>query len=303
MRDDQKLGELILGMRTAFQGGGNAMAWARNNITHGFNSSFSALVAYDLQSGGYVSYAQDNPKWIEQWTSQLASLIRPYVQPGSSVLEVGVGEATTLAGVMKELNSYNISALGFDISWSRISVANKWISKNEIEANLFVGDLFHIPLADNSVDVVYTSHSLEPNGGKEKEAINELLRIARKAVVIVEPCYELANEDCQKRMLEHGYVRGLKEVAENLDANITEYGLLDVTSNPLNPSGVLILTKNNLSANVGQAINWQCPLTGLSLEKYEDIYYSANAGIAYPIMRSIPLLRQEHAVIASIISK
>jgi uncharacterized protein YbaR (Trm112 family) len=76
-----------------------------------------------------------------------------------------------------------------------------------------------------------------------------------------------------------------------------------VTSNPLNPSGVLILTKNNLSANVGQAINWQCPLTGLSLEKYEDIYYSANAGIAYPIMRSIPLLRQEHAVIASIISK
>jgi ubiquinone/menaquinone biosynthesis C-methylase UbiE len=35
------------------------------------------------------------------------------------------------------------------------------------QADLVVADLFHIPFADNSVDVVYTSHSLEPNGGRE----------------------------------------------------------------------------------------------------------------------------------------
>ena len=299
MKADQKLGKLILGMRTAFERGDNAMEWARNNITHGVNSAFSALVAYDLQSGSYVSFAQDNPKWIDRWTGQLASLIRPYVQAGSSVLEVGVGEATTLSGVVKLLNSFDISALGFDISWSRVNVAKKWISENGIEANLFVGDLFHIPLEDNSVDVVYTSHSLEPNGGLEKEAINELLRVARRVVVIVEPCYELANEISQKRMLEHGYVRGLKEIAVNLGVNILEYGLLEVCSNPLNPSGVLILAKESPPADMAPALNWQCPLTGLPLKKCEDIYYSAKGGVAYPIMRTIPLLRQEHAVVAS----
>jgi hypothetical protein len=110
---------------------------------------------------------------------------------------------------------------------------------------VFVGDLFRIPLADNSIDVIYTSHSLEPNVGREALAINELLRVARKVVVLVEPLYELAPENAKKRMAEHGYVRGLKTTAEKLGANVVEYGLLDICSNPLNPSGVVLIVKPN----------------------------------------------------------
>jgi uncharacterized protein YbaR (Trm112 family) len=44
---------------------------------------------------------------------------------------------------------------------------------------------------------------------------------------------------------------------------------------------------------------WRCPLTGTALEDLGDTYYSAAAGIAYPVLRGIPLLRPEHAVMAS----
>lgn len=67
-----------------------------------------------------------------------------------------------------------------------------------------MADLFDIPLKDASVDVVYTSHSHEPNGGLEEDAIRELMRIARRAVILVEPIYELANSEAQSRMRTHG---------------------------------------------------------------------------------------------------
>jgi hypothetical protein len=88
----------------------------------------------------------------------------PYITQRDYVLEVGVGETTILTGVIL-------------------------IAENSVNPRLFVGDLFRIPLVDNPMDVVYTSHSLVSNGGEEEIAIKELFRIARKTVVLVAPCY------------------------------------------------------------------------------------------------------------------
>ena len=70
-----------------------------------------------------------------------------------------------------------------------------------------------------------------------------MLRVARRSVVLIEPLYELASAEAQARMQYHGYVRGLYEAAKRLGAEVTEYGLLKNNSNPLNPSGVLALSK------------------------------------------------------------
>jgi hypothetical protein len=303
--DKEELGRLIVGMRAAYVRGDNAMAWARAHSTLSDNTVVSTLIAYDLQAGTYVDATRNNPDYIDLWCRQLAALLNPYITQGDYILEVGVGEATTLTGVIKAVSCKDVSAFGFDISWSRVTVGQKWATENSVTPCLFVGDLFHIPLADNSMDVVYTSHSLEPNGGKEEAAIKELFRVARKAVVLVEPCYELASENAQQRMRDHGYVRGLKTAAEALGANVIEHRLLDICSNPLNPSGVTILLKSSDSTgrnSVLARVDWQCPLTGLPLTDKGDYFYATSVGIAYPVLQGVPLLRPEHAVIASKLS-
>jgi len=292
---------LILGMREAYFRGENAMAWARENVTTDKNLLENTLIAYDLQAGSYRNVAIKNPKYFQDWSGQLAELIKPYIEKTDSILEVGIGEATTLAGVVQALNTPQLSTLGFDVSWSRIKVAQEWTAKNTVEAKLFVADLFSIPLADNSIDVVYTSHSLEPNGGREKGAIKELLRVARKAVVLVEPIYELASEEAQVRMAQHGYVQGLKSTAEQMNVSVVEYGLLDVSWNSLNPSGVVVIDKKNYVGKkaLDLKVLWQCPITGVELKDQNDLFFAEETGIAYPVMRNIPMLRAEHGIIAS----
>lgn len=305
--NSKQLANLIVGMRGAYVRGENAMAYAREALkiqgVEGRNQRLATLIAYDLQAGAYVEGARANPVEKRRWCRQLADLIAPVLPKGGSLLEVGVGEATTLAGVLTELGVRRGRALGFDISWSRIKVANDWLRERSQVAELFVGDLLNIPLADSSVDVVYSSHSLEPNGGREEGAIAECLRVARQAVVFVEPLYELATAEAQSRMRHHGYVRGLHETAERLGAEVIDYRLLEHTGNPLNPSGVLAVRKVSSVCDklVTPSVDeiWQCPLTAAKLEKTPEGFSAPDVGIAYPLLSGVPLLRAEHAVVAS----
>ncbi|MFB1489893.1 MULTISPECIES: hypothetical protein [unclassified Thiocapsa] len=125
----EQLGLLMRGMRSAFARGENAMSYARELLSkmgmdERENLLQATLIAYDLQSGAYVKAAKKDPESKRIWCTQIAGLIEPLLPQGGRVLEVGVGEATTLAGVLKILTDKCSEALGFDISWSRVSVAN-----------------------------------------------------------------------------------------------------------------------------------------------------------------------------------
>lgn len=128
--------------------------------------------------------------------------------------------------------------------------------------------------------------------------MRELLRVARRVVVLVEPIYELADEFARQRMEHHGYVRGLKACADKLGLNVVDYRLLPYTSNPLNPSGVLVIEKDRTAMIPGE-IEWRCPLTHTPLIEQQDLMFAPQVGLAYPILRSVPLLRSHHVVIAA----
>jgi SAM-dependent methyltransferase len=306
-KNAQEVSKVILGMREAYFQGMNAMEWGReyfrnSKIIAEGNDLLATLVAYDLQAGSYVSAARSDREKKRRWCSQLADLLAGVLAEGDSILEVGVGEATTLAGVLVETGAKVGVAFGFDVSWSRLDEGRKWLRENGQEASLFAADLLNIPMGDGSVDVVYSSHSLEPNRGREEEAVRECLRVARKAVVLVEPIYELASAEAQARMRHHGYVEGLRATAEQLGAEVLDYRLLDYSPNPLNPSGVLCLKKFGISGSASRAnqvVLWRCPITGAELICGDDVFYAAEVGMAYPVLRGIPMLRAEHAIVAS----
>jgi SAM-dependent methyltransferase len=306
----KEIAEIIIGMREAYSKGGNAMKWCRDYFrtthkTEDGNNLLATLVAYDLQAGSYISGARAHPENNRRWCRQLAGLLAGVLDEGDSIMEVGVGEATTLAGVLAETGAKVGLAFGFDVSWSRVAEGRKWLVENGQEASLFVADLLNIPLADGSVDVVYSSHSLEPNRGEEEEALRECLRVARKAVVLVEPVYELATAEAQARMRHHGYVEGLRETAEKLGAEVVDYRLLDYTPNPLNPSGVLCLRKAGVAVCGGVESRvdiWRCPMTGVELKAGSEFFYASEVGLAYPVLRGIPMLRAEHSIVASKLS-
>jgi SAM-dependent methyltransferase len=295
--DAAELSRLILGMRAAYARGENAMEYARSEAGSSVNTSVATLVAYDLQAGSYIAGVRANPEGNALWCNQLADILDALVTDQSSILEVGCGEATTLAGVLQRLSHAPQYALGFDVSWSRCAQGLSWLAEKAVHARIVCADLFEIPLEDESVDIVYTSHSIEPNGGLEDAAIRELLRVARQALVIIEPIYELASPEAQARMRHHGYVRGLKDTADRLGAKVIDYRLLDYTSNPLNSSGLILIVKDD-SVRGGRP-KWRCPITHLSLREAEDVFVSDDLGLVYPILRGIPLLRAEHGVVAS----
>jgi len=261
------------------------------------NSEAIIEVAYDLQAGSYRK-DMSNPTVLnkkEAYCRELANRILSLTTP-STVLEAGVGEATTLSFTLANLPE--TQGFGFDISWSRIAVAKEWLDENRIgdRCDLCTASLFSIPLPDNSVDVVYTSHSIEPNGGQEEAAVEELYRVASNYLILLEPAYDLADHKAQERMRQHGYCIDLQPAIQKLGYPVEYHGLFPHCMSPLNPTGITIIKKPAAFQNQPA---FCCPTTKQELIEIEGALLSPSNLVAYPILAGIPCLREENGIIAS----
>jgi len=260
------------------------------------NSIEDIMISYDFQAGTYVDDYKKHPYLKEEFCSYLVKVIDGLGQ-FSSLLEIGVGEGTTLGPLLLALKTKPDMSYGFDISWSRIKYAKNFLNELKLDnINLFVGDLFCAPLKDNSIDIVYTVHSIEPNGGKEKEALIELYRIANKYLILLEPSFEFASEAARDRMLSHGYVTKLYSTIKELGYNVIEHRLFDVSANPLNPTGLIIIEKG-FNSQVSNPLC--CPITKADILNKNNAYFSKESLLAYPIIDGIPCLLTQNAIVAS----
>jgi len=261
------------------------------------NTIEDILISYDFQSGSYIQGFSKNKEYLEKYCSALAKLINE-IDNVQSIIEVGVGEATTLNMLIKYLKNKPSNILGFDISWSRLKFGQELLKDFNISnVNLFTANLFEIPLPDNSIDIVYTSHSIEPNGGKEENALKELYRITKNYLILLEPSFEFANEEAKARMKKHGYVTELYSTTKRLNYKIIEHRLFDYSSNPLNPTGLIIIEKKESSSNNPNLV---CPISQIELLKYSDsLLYSKESFLAYPIIEGIPCLLKENSILAT----
>jgi uncharacterized protein YbaR (Trm112 family) len=286
----------------AYREGRNVMQTLRDMLGEKANTPQIIEIAYDLQAGSYVDYVRTNREFWRAYTSELAAVLRDHLSAGDRVLDAGTGEMTTLVGVANNCSD-DVAHYAMDISWSRIAKGRAF-AEAEMRPDLgavlssFVGDLLHLPLRGGSMDVVWTSHALEPNAGHEKAVLAELFRVARKRVVLFEPSYEDNSDEGRARMDALGYIRGLPEAIAELGGRLEEKRMIGAVSNPLNPTYAYVITPPRETAARDHDV-WACPATRLPMEQRGDCYWSEASRLAYPVIGSIPVLREESAVYAT----
>ena len=255
------------------------------------------MISYDFQAGSYIKEYKENPSAKFEFMSRLAQIIRDL--GGESIFEAGIGEATSFVALMKLLNRKFEFSGGGDISWSRVKTALNFVNEEmpDNKSQIVIADMFCLPFADSSIDIVYTIHSLEPNGGHERELLEELYRVAGEYIILLEPAYELADTQSRKRMEEHGYIRELYKTAKDLGYNILTWELYGVSVNPLNPTGLMIIQKKDIQKR--QSAEFACPITKTKLEKIGNAFFSHESLLAYPIVNDVACLTREHAVVAT----
>jgi ubiquinone/menaquinone biosynthesis C-methylase UbiE/uncharacterized protein YbaR (Trm112 family) len=295
-RNDQMISPRQL--QLLYEQGKNITEILRDEKGLQINSTEIIEIAYDLQAGSYIA-GMNNPENAVQrrhYSTEIARTIQSLCQP-RSILEAGVGEATTLSGVLKHFEG-DVTGFGFDLSWSRAAYAKRWLqSQGRHNVTLCVGDLFHIPFGNNSVDIVYTSHSIEPNGGNEEPILRELFRVTRRFLVLLEPCYELANDEARLRMDSHGYCKNLPSIAKNLGYDVLRHEFFTAGATPLNPTAITIIKKDVECPPPTFIL--ACPRSKRVLEETGGMLFSPEALVVYPIVGGIPCLRPENGVFAS----
>ncbi len=191
--------------------------------------------SYDAQAGSYTQLMAD-PTYAAHKQAvgvKLASIIASFSP--DSVLDAGVGEATTLVSVLRAM-PHLIRVMGCDCSPERLFVARQ----NLLGLNSFSCDIGAIPLASGSVDVVMTMHAIEPNLGREREIVTELLRVARKAVIMVEPSYELGSDATRRHIEQFHYVCGLPQAC---GASLVRHEIWGLDVNPSNEAALMVAVK------------------------------------------------------------
>ena len=287
--------KIIDKVREVYSKGENMMEFLRESHST-INDIESIMISYDFQAGSYIKIASENGDYIKRYTGAIMSELKS-LGPFTSIMEVGVGEATLMSPLMQQLDVDNkLNKFGFDISWSRIRFGQAHALQHSQTIKLFTANLFDIPLPDNSIDVLYTSHSLEPNGGFEKVALSELYRVAKNYIMLLEPDYETGSSEIKERMSKHGYVKNLANHAIELGYEVVSDRPFEVCINPLNPTRLTIIRKNSKS---GSAAEFVCPITKTPLSKINGNWYSKETGLVYPDIDGIPCLLEQHAILAT----
>lgn len=295
----------IKDLRIAIEKGVNITSLLKEDSALTTNTDDIIELAYDLQAGSYIRFAEENKIRLDAVTAEMRKLASGYIAKGDSLLDCGAGELTTLSFFLRGIERVS-SIHAFDISHSRVRLgkdfANKHMSQEHLDnLHLFVAEIGNIPMADRSIDVVMTSHALEPNHGREEDLISELARIASKYVILFEPSYEHNNDRGRARMEELGYVRDLPGVIKRLGLSLVSESLLSSPLNPQNPTCCYVI---KIEDSAEEFINGEhmrtgyiCPNSSEFLEKRVDHFWSHGGGYAYPLIDGIPILRKRYGVL------
>jgi ubiquinone/menaquinone biosynthesis C-methylase UbiE len=300
----------ILAAKKAYRKGINIVEVLRNQKNVDRNTSEIIEAAYDLQAGTYIEYVEKNKTKHSSYASELAAIIDNHIRSTDSLLDIGTGELTTLSLLTQRLTNKPKNIFAFDISWSRIHRGLVY-AKNNMGVcyeclKPFVADIGEIPLLDKSVNITTSSHALEPNGGRLTELLVELFRVTIDKLILFEPCYEVNSKEGKKRMDRLGYIKDVDSTVEKLGGRLVEKIRIKTLGNPLSPTVCYLIypPKTTTTQHVGNNNSdiFSVPGTNYPLKKIDGFYFSNTTGLCFPILKSIPILKSNAAILASSLS-
>ena len=292
---------LIAEARAAYAEGRNVTELLRGRLGVTGNTPEIVEFAYDLQAGSYIDRIREDLPKAKAYAAELANLLGDQVSATSSLLDVGTGEMTTLSLILQALPVLPSRILACDISWSRLAVGRNFARETLGEAAPIAGfaaEIGALRLADGAVDIVTSSHALEPNGTRLEPLLTELFRVTRRRLVLFEPCWERASPEARQRMDRLGYIRGLEEGVTRLGGTVERVVPIQNVANPLNPTFGFILVPPSVRA-AGDAASWTVPGTSLPLTRTAGIWYSSDTGLAFPELDGVPMFTRSSAMLAS----
>lgn len=296
----------VLGAKRVYSSGGNVTDYLREQKKISYNTSDIIEIAYDLQAGTYVDAAEKNMQKLSLYVNESLKIINTYMTPGQSLLDIGTGELTTLSLLMRGLSETPKQIYAFDISWSRvykgIDFSKKYMGDKFAYLTPFIADICKIPLMSKSIDICLTSHALEPNGKNLNQLLKEIFRVARKYVILFEPCYEINTKEGKARMDKLGYIKGIEDEVLSLGGILVDKIPIENTNNPLNPTVCFVIDVEGLGEEkrvFGNDEVFSVPGTDYKLSKTDDVYFSNETGLVFPILKSIPVLKPGSAILSS----
>src|SRR5690606_2126476 len=127
----------------------------------------------------------------------------------------------------------------------------------------------------------------------------ELLRVARRGLLLLEPSWDLGDDAQRAAMDRHGYVRDLPGHCARLGARVEAHGLMEVRHNPLNRTAVTVVRKASAGPAAAPALVDPQSHTPLVFDAEDRVWHSPARGVVYPVLRGIPVLKEGAAVLAT----
>jgi len=161
------------------------------------------------------------------------------------ILEVGCGNCINLVNLKNKFGD-KIELFGIDISNQRIEVAKKYFSQKLEGIELYEQSITKKceKWEDNYFDVVFSMHCLEQISYNCSLALQEMYRLTKKKLIMIEPVFENGNQVQKLYLICVDHNRILIKTIRDLGYKITRNEALDIQSGGgLNQSSIVVIEK------------------------------------------------------------
>ncbi len=288
---------IINNIRKLYKNNENIIKYLNENYKGKIPKEKVIELAYNLQSGSYIKLYHKKKSSFKKLHDELSQKILDCIENFDvrpvSLLDAGCGEMTTLTAIINRI-SIDLDVFAFDTSIPRVVLGRDFFNKNLlVKSKLvpFISTMSEIPLPSNSIDIVMTNHSIEPNNGNESKIINELFRVTKNVLIMFEPLFDYGSPEIQKRMLEHNYAKNIYKHVKKLNGYIKTESINN-SINKLNPTYFHVITKK--SVNQKTKIKFTSPGTDYRLNKKNSWYHSKDFNLMFPIFEDLPILKLDN---------